>query len=81
MLEWIVRIVVLCFVVGFALSVFDIDPASIMTNSWDTIRTVGDLFVGVVRWAVPYILVGAVVVVPVAAVSLLLRWTRARRGP
>ena len=78
---WIVKIIGLCFVVGFALSVFEIDPASILTNTWVTVRDVFDLAVGVVRWAVPYILVGAVVVVPIAAVSLLLRWTRARRGP
>ena len=78
---WIVKIIVLCFVVGFALSVFEIDPAAILTNTWATIRDVFDLAVGVVRWAVPYILVGAVVVVPIAAVSVLLRWTRARRGP
>ena len=78
---WIVKIIALCFVVGFALSVFDIDPAAILTNTWATIRDVFDLAAGVVRWAVPYILVGAVVVLPVAAVSILLRWTRARRGP
>lgn len=78
---WILRIILLCFVVGFALSVFDIDPAAIVTNTWVTVRDVADLIVGVVRWALPYVLVGAVVVVPLAAVSLLLRWTRARRGP
>ena len=78
---WIVKVLVLSFVVGFALSVFDIDPASIVTNTWATVRDVGELVADVVRWALPYILVGAVVVVPIAAVSLLLRWTRARRGP
>lgn len=78
---WIVKVIVLCFVVGFALSVFDIDPAAIVTNTWATVRDVGELVAGVVRWALPYILVGAVVVVPIAAVSLLLRWRRTRRRP
>lgn len=76
---WIVKVIILCFVVGFALSVFDINPANILTNGWATVREVVDLAIGVVRWAFPYILVGAVIVVPIAAVSLLLRWTRARR--
>ncbi len=80
-MAWIVKVVVLCFVVGFALSVFDIDPASIFTNTWATVREVGELTASVVRWALPYIMVGAVVVVPIALIGLLLRWTRARRGP
>ncbi|HYG91549.1 MAG TPA: hypothetical protein VD978_35445 [Azospirillum sp.] len=80
-MSWIVKVVLLCFVVGFALSVFDIDPASIITNTWATMREIAQLAVGVVRWALPYILVGAVIVVPLALLGLLLRWTRAGRGP
>lgn len=63
------------------LSVLDINPASILTNTWATIRDIADLAVGVVRWALPYILVGAVIVVPLSVLGLLLRWSRTRRGP
>lgn len=37
--------------------------------------------IGVARGALPYTLLGTVVVVPITAVSLLLRWTGARPGP
>ena len=78
---WIVKTLLLCFLVGLMLSVLDINPASILTNTWATIRDIADLAVGVVRWALPYILVGAVIVVPLSVLGLLLRWSRTRRGP
>ncbi|MBP2314534.1 DUF6460 domain-containing protein [Azospirillum soli] len=77
---WIVKTLLLCFLVGLALSVLDIDPASIITNTWATIRDIADLAVGVIRWALPYILIGAVIVVPLSVLGLLLRWSRSR-GP
>jgi len=80
-LGWLVKVVLLCLVVGLFLSFFEIDPAAILTNTWATVLSVGDLVVGVVRWAVPYILVGAVVVVPLALLGVVLRWSRSRRGP
>lgn len=78
---WIVKIILLSFVVGVLLSVFDINPASIVTNTWTTVREIGSLVAGAVEWALPYILLGAVIVVPLALVSLVLRWSRARRDP
>lgn len=77
----IVKIVLLCFVVGYAISVFDIDPARILTDTWNTVVEVTRLAGGVLEWALPYILVGAVVVLPIAAVAALLRWTRGRGRP
>lgn len=78
---WIVKTLLLCFLVGLMLSVLDINPASIITNTWATVRDIADLAVGVIRWALPYILVGAVIVVPLSVLGLLLRWSRTRRGP
>lgn len=80
-MNWIVKTLVLCFVVGFALSTLDIDPASILTNTWATIRDIADLAIRVVAWALPYILVGAVVVVPISVVAAILRWSRTRQRP
>lgn len=74
----IVKIVLACFVVGYAISVFDIDPARIVTDTWHTVVEVARLAGGVMEWALPYILIGAVIVLPVAAVAALLRWTRGR---
>ncbi len=78
---WIVKTLLLCFLVGLMLSVLDINPASIITNTWATVRDIADLAVGAIRWALPYILVGAVIVVPLSVLGLLLRWSRTRQGP
>ncbi|MCG5240427.1 DUF6460 domain-containing protein [Azospirillum doebereinerae] len=75
---WIVKTLVLCFVVGFILSVLRIDPASILTNSWETIKDIVDLMLDAGHWALPYILVGAVIVVPLSVIGALLRWSRSR---
>ncbi len=73
LLSFILRILVISLVVGLALSWLGIDPKAILRGSWDAIlaapRAVGDA----IAWTVPYILTGAVVVVPVAAAILLLR--------
>ena len=75
---WIVKTLVLCFVVGFLISFFEINPATIFTSTWETVQEVIDLTVGIGGWALPYILIGAVVVVPLSLIGLALRWMRAR---
>lgn len=71
---WIIRTLVLCFVVGFVLSFLRIDPASILTNSWQTVQDIVALMIDAGSWALPYILIGAVVVVPLSVIGLVLRW-------
>ncbi len=78
---WVVRTLVLCFVVGLVLSFLDIDPASILTNSWGTIQEIARLAADLFRWALPYILIGAVVVVPLSVLAAVMRWTRTRHRP
>lgn len=88
MIGWIVRTLLLCFVVGLVLSFLDITPAHILTNTWATIREIAALvrdgFVSLldaVRWALPYILIGAVIVVPLSLLGVVLRWSRTRHRP
>lgn len=76
----IVKVIVLCFVVGFSISVFDIDPGAILTDTWHTIRDVAGLLESLVRWALPYTLIGAVVVLPLLAIGYVLRRARGGRG-
>lgn len=75
---WIIRTLVLCFVVGFVLSFLHIDPANILTNSWQTVQDIVALMIDAGRWALPYILIGAVIVVPLSVIGLVLRWNRTR---
>lgn len=75
---WIIRTLVLCFVVGFVLSFLRIDPASILTNSWQTVQDIAELVIEAGSWALPYILIGAVLVVPLSLIGLVMRWNRSR---
>ena len=77
----IIGVIVLCFLAGLFLSRLGITARGIITDTWATVLSVfaliGDLF----SWAVPYILLGAVVVVPLVVLSLLHRYSRWRQPP
>ncbi|AWK87026.1 hypothetical protein [Azospirillum thermophilum] len=81
MLRWVVQTLILCFLVGVLLSVFQIDPASIFRDTWATVGEVADLALSLGRWALPYVLIGAVIVVPIMVIAGILRWTRSRPRP
>lgn len=74
----IVGYVLLCFIVGVLLTTCDVRPQDLLTNTWATIRSIVDLAIGTLSWAFQYILLGAVVVVPIAIVGYLLRLGRGR---
>jgi hypothetical protein len=78
-MSWVINILVLSLIVGLVISFFNINPMGILNDTWDTILAVGGLFKGVLDWALPYILVGAVVVVPIALIGALLRFLRRPR--
>lgn len=75
----IVRLLILSFVVGFILNVLDLDPGSLLRGIGGTVESVFTTVVDAVRWAVPHVLIGAIVVVPVWLVVYLLRYARGRR--
>jgi hypothetical protein len=77
-LSRIVGLVLLCLVVGLILSTLHITPRSLFLDTWATNRHVADLFLGTASWAIPYILLGAVVVVPIILLSWLLKSSRRR---
>jgi hypothetical protein len=71
-----IGVVVLCLLVGLFLTHLGIAAHGILTDTWHTILSVGRLVGDVVMWAVPYTLLGAVVVVPLLILGLV-----AKRGP
>jgi hypothetical protein len=78
MVRNVVYLLFLCLVVGVVVSIFDVDPMRILTNTWGAIRDIGRLLRAAVDWAVPYILTGAVIVLPIAAIAFLMRRLRKR---
>ena len=71
----LVGLLVLCLLVGLLLTRLGIAAHGILTDTWHTILAVFRLVGGLVWWAVPYMLLGAVVVVPLFLLLLI-----ARRG-
>ena len=68
-----IGVIVLCMLVGLLLTHLGIAARGILTDTWRTIRSVGRLVGGLVEWALPYTLLGAVVVVPLLLVGFVLK--------
>ena len=64
---------VLCLLVGLLLTHFGIAARSVLTDTWHTILAVGRLVGNLIEWAVPFTLLGAVVVVPLLLLGFLFR--------
>lgn len=67
----VIGLVVLCLLVGLLLSHLGIAAGGILTNTWRTILAVLQLVADLVSWALPYTLLGAVLVVPLLVLGLL----------
>jgi hypothetical protein len=68
-----IGVIVLCLLVGLFLTHLGIAAHGILTDTWHTILSVGRLVGDLLMWAVPYILLGAVVVLPLALVGYLVK--------
>ena len=75
----IVKLVILCFVVGFVLVFFDIQPERIFENFGDTVANIWRGVIETAEWAAPYVVTGAVIVLPIWAVVALLDFLKRRR--
>ncbi len=72
----VVKIAVASLAVGLALSLFNIQPQDLMRNLGDTVVEIFNLMVDLLEWSVKYILIGAIVVVPIWLVRVAIRMTR-----
>ena len=74
----LIGVLVLCFLAGLFLSRLGITARGILTDTWATILSVFALLADWLQWAIPYILLGAVVVVPLFLLGALQRFARKR---
>ena len=72
------RLLLASFAVGVVLSVFDIRPEELLRDLNDYAHAIFTYAVEALRWAVPYILLGAVIVAPVWLALTLLKVVRRR---
>lgn len=79
----VVKLLIASFVVGLLLTLFDITPLDLLENLTGTIAEIYAHALDFVRWGAEYVLVGAVVVVPVWAVVAALNYVqrKSRKRP
>lgn len=75
----VVKIVIICFVVGLALTFLNVDPATLLEDLVNLGRDAIDWTVSFFAWAIDYILLGAVIVLPIWLAVYLIRMFRGRR--
>ena len=73
----IVRLAVISLIVGIVLSALGINPANLFSSLNILARRVYDMGFGAVEWVLQYLLVGAMIVVPIWVVAQVL--TRMRK--
>lgn len=70
-----------CLVVGWILSVIEIDPLGFIRFISQSVRQAADMVADAVRWAFPYVTLGAIIVIPIYLIRLgldLLKKNRTR---
>ena len=72
------RLLLASFAVGLLLSLFDLRPEELLHSLGDNAREIFEAAVDLVRWAIPYILLGAVIVAPIWLGLTLFRALRRR---
>ncbi|MFT6582635.1 MAG: hypothetical protein ACJAU6_003081 [Alphaproteobacteria bacterium] len=72
----IVKILVASLLVGIILAALDIDPRNLLTSAQVAFEKLADMGVSFFNWAFTYILIGAVVVVPIWLITYLWRVVR-----
>ena len=63
--ETAIKIAIASLVVGLFLGFFDIDPRELLADFGETVQHIFSVVASIVEWAVKYVLLGAIVVVPI----------------
>ena len=74
----VLKLLVLSLVVGMLLSLFDLSPIQLLRRAYDHFDALLAWTVQAFGTAASYILIGAVVVVPIWGVIYLLNWLKQR---
>ena len=72
----VIRIFVASLAVGMVLSVLNITPQGLLQGIGGTAEDIFEVGVTAINWAVPFVLVGAVVVIPLWLLRLIWRTVR-----
>ena len=75
----IVKIAIISLLVGLALAFFNIDPRSLAENLGETVVDIYEVVLSFLKWSLKYVLLGAVVVVPIWLVFFLIGMTKKKK--
>jgi len=76
--ETLIKVMLASFVVGVLLAFFNIEPKELFENFGETMQSVFEIVARIVEWAVKYILLGGVVVVPIWLIFILIGKARGK---
>jgi hypothetical protein len=76
--EMLIKVMLASFVVGVLLAFFNIEPRELLENFGETIQSIFEIVTRIVEWAVKYILLGGVVVVPIWLIFILIGKARGK---
>ncbi|MDP6573023.1 MAG: DUF6460 domain-containing protein [Rhodospirillales bacterium] len=76
--ETAIKIAIASLIVGLLLGFFDIDPRELLADFGETVQHIFSAVASVVEWAVKYVLLGAIVVVPIWLIFFAIGWLRDR---
>ena len=76
--ETLIKVMLASFVVGVLLAFFNIEPRELLENFGETIQSIFEIVTRIVEWAVKYILLGGVVVVPIWLIFILIGKARGK---
>ncbi|NQV22004.1 MAG: hypothetical protein HQ511_11370 [Rhodospirillales bacterium] len=76
----VLKIVVWSLVVGLTLALLDVSPRALLASIGGTAQDIFSVFVDLFQWALEYIFLGAVVVLPIWAIVWAWRYARNKTG-
>lgn len=72
----VLKLIVVSLLIGMVLAFFDAKPEELLASLGETVQSIFRVLVSLVEWMVPYILLGAVVVIPIWVIILVWRMVR-----
>ncbi len=76
--ESLIKVLLASFVIGVLLAFFNIDPTELLENFGETIQSIFEIVARVIEWAVKYVLLGAILVVPIWLILFFIGKARGR---
>ncbi|WP_343560688.1 hypothetical protein [Kiloniella sp. b19] len=80
MLSNVLKVLVLCLIVGMLLAAFNTDAVGLLKSIGDLFREAWVLAQDFADWAGPYVVLGATVVLPLVGLKLLFGYLKKKRS-